>query len=61
LFLSTHERRFALLLGRKMAPRSADDTTIILNFRGWDRSGPQVDVDYAPLQRDEIEAKLAAA
>jgi DNA repair exonuclease SbcCD ATPase subunit len=61
LFLSTHERRFALLLGRKLAPRSADDTTIILNFRGWDRSGPQIDVDYAPLQREEIDAKLAAA
>jgi len=61
LFLSTHERRFALLLSRKLAPRSAEDTTIILNFRGWDRSGPQVDVDYVQLQNDEIEAKLAAA
>jgi DNA repair exonuclease SbcCD ATPase subunit len=61
LFLSTHERRFALLLGRKLAPRRPEDTTLILNFRGWDRSGPQVEVERAPLQKEEIDARLAAA
>ena len=61
LFLSTHERRFALLLSRKLAPRRAGDTTIVLNFRSWDRSGPQVEIERPPLQSDAIEARLAAA
>lgn len=61
LLLSTHERRFALLLARKLAPRRPEDKTIVLNFRSWDRSGPQVEVDYVPLQSAEIDARLAAA
>ncbi len=61
LFLSTHERRFALLLRRKLAPRSPDDKTIVLNFRSWDRSGPQVEVENVMPQHDEIGARLAVA
>ena len=40
LVISTHERRFAGLLERKLAPRSPDESTIMLEFLGWDRSGP---------------------
>jgi DNA repair exonuclease SbcCD ATPase subunit len=61
LILSTHERRFASLLERKLAPRKSSDTTIVLTFRGWDRSGPQIDVEEMPVQNREIEARLAVA
>ncbi len=43
LIISTHERRLAGLLERKLAPRSANDTTTVLEFVGWDRSGPSVE------------------
>lgn len=43
LIISTHERRFARLLERKLAPRSGTDTTRVLEFVGWDRSGPAVE------------------
>lgn len=43
LVVSTHERRLAQLLERKLAPRSANESTIILEFVGWDRSGPTVE------------------
>lgn len=42
LVISTHERRFAGLLERKLAPRSPGHETLILEFLGWDRSGPSV-------------------
>jgi DNA repair exonuclease SbcCD ATPase subunit len=42
LIISTHERRFARLLERKLAPRSESYTTRVLEFVGWDRSGPAV-------------------
>ncbi len=43
LIISTHERRFAGLLERKLAPRSTNDATLVLEFLGWDRSGPSVE------------------
>lgn len=43
LVISTHERRLAKLLERKLAPRSAEESTIVLDFLGWDRSGPTVE------------------
>ena len=43
LIVSTHERRFAGLLERKLAPRMADSSTKLIRFTGWDRSGPTVD------------------
>lgn len=43
LIISTHERRFARLLERKLAPRSESYTTRVLEFVGWDRSGPAVE------------------
>lgn len=42
LIISTHERRFARLLERKLAPRSESYSTRVLEFVGWDRSGPAV-------------------
>lgn len=42
LIVSTHDRRFAGLLERKLAPRSLIDSTLVLEFRGWDRSGPTI-------------------
>ncbi len=43
LIVSTHERRFAGLLERKLAPRTEHVSTRIIRFAGWDRSGPKVD------------------
>ncbi|MET4428636.1 AAA family ATPase [Mycolicibacterium sp. 624] len=43
LIVSTHERRFAGLLERKLAPRTTDAATKLIRFVGWDRSGPTID------------------
>lgn len=42
LVLSTHERRFASLLRRKLAPRASQNTAVVFEFLGWDRTGPSV-------------------
>lgn len=42
LVISTHDRRFARLLERKLSPRFADESTIAIEFVGWNRSGPVV-------------------
>jgi DNA repair exonuclease SbcCD ATPase subunit len=42
VIVSTHERRFAQLLERKLAPREDQDRTIVHEFVGWERSGPLV-------------------
>lgn len=42
LVISTHERRFAGLLERKLAPREAGARTIVLEFMAWDRSGHSI-------------------
>lgn len=51
LIVSTHERRFASLLERKLAPREGHSRTKIIKFTGWDRSGPTV-------QEQVVEAQL---
>lgn len=43
LIISTHERRFAGLLERKLAPRSGTESTRTIKFVAWDRSGPVVE------------------
>ncbi len=48
LIVSTHERRFADLIERKLAPRRAQDRALVLEFTGWDRSGPQVKLREVP-------------
>jgi DNA repair exonuclease SbcCD ATPase subunit len=54
LIVSTHERRFAGLLERKLAPRTDGASTKLIRFAGWDRSGPQVDQEViAPQLLDD--------
>ena len=43
ILISTHDRRLAKLLERKLAPRSTGETTAVIDFLGWDRSGPSVE------------------
>lgn len=43
LIVSTHERRFAGLLERKLAPRTEHSSTRLIRFEGWNRSGPAVE------------------
>jgi DNA repair exonuclease SbcCD ATPase subunit len=42
LIVSTHDRRLASLLKRKLAPRQDGQRTRLLNFRGWETAGPVV-------------------
>jgi energy-coupling factor transporter ATP-binding protein EcfA2 len=49
LVLSTHDRRYASLLQRKLAPREADARTVSYEFEGWTRSGPKVNTTIEPL------------
>lgn len=43
LVISTHERRLASLLQRKLAPRSAPERTRVIEFKAWTRNGPEID------------------
>jgi energy-coupling factor transporter ATP-binding protein EcfA2 len=49
LILSTHDRRYASLLRRKLAPREADTRTLSYEFEGWTRRGPRVNTTIEPL------------
>ena len=42
VIVSTHERRFAELLERKLSPRRVQDRTLIHEFVGWQRAGPLI-------------------
>jgi len=51
VILATHERRFAALLRRKLAPRADDERLRVITFTGWSRAGPEYHedlVDYIP-------------
>jgi hypothetical protein len=50
LVVSTHERRLASLLERKLAPRSEGVRTRIIHFTGWDRGGPKIEQEDAELE-----------
>ena len=56
LVLSTHDRRIANLLRRKLAPRDPRDRTIIHQFTGWDRCGPSMETEL--LVYEASNAKL---
>lgn len=58
LIVSTHERRFAGLLERKLAPRAEGSRTKIIRFTGWDRSGPTVDEQFVAAQLLEDPIRL---
>lgn len=49
LIVTTHDRRFASLLGRKLAPREAGTRTILHEFEGWTADGPLVRSSDEPL------------
>ena len=58
VLLSTHDRRFANLLARKLAPRESEDVTVVHRFGGWDRSGPVVETERITYQREPGTLKL---
>lgn len=58
LLLSTHDRRFANLLRRKLAPRDRRDRTVIHRFTGWDRRGPSVVTDVLGYEPRSAELRL---
>lgn len=58
LIVSTHERRFASLLERKLAPRAEGSRTKIIRFTGWDRSGPTVSEQFIEAQLLEDPIRL---
>jgi DNA repair exonuclease SbcCD ATPase subunit len=43
LVVSTHERRLASLLERKLAPRSNSERTRVIEFTAWTRDGPEIE------------------
>jgi chromosome segregation protein len=49
LIVTTHDRRFAALLGRKLAPREAGTRTVLHEFEGWTADGPHVHSSDEPL------------
>jgi DNA repair exonuclease SbcCD ATPase subunit len=44
LIITTHDRRFAALLERKLGAREPGRDSLHLTFRSWDRDGPSVEV-----------------
>ena len=42
LILATHERKFGQLLARKLRPIDENQTTRLIEFDGWDRTGPKI-------------------
>ena len=50
LIVSTHFEPFGRLLARKLAPRHRDETARVLEFLGWDRSGPVVEERDLPYE-----------
>ena len=58
LILSTHDPRFANLLGRKLAPRRRGDRTIVYKFTGWDRRGPTVDSESLTYREEDSLLRL---
>ncbi len=49
IIVTTHDRRFASLLGRKLAPREAGSRTVLHEFEGWTAEGPQIQSTDEPL------------
>lgn len=59
LMISTHDRRFASLLERKLRPISISQRTVRVELSGWNSTGPMVtQVDMA---RDSTPIRIAAA
>ena len=58
LVLSTHDRRFANLLRRKLTPRDSRDRTVVHQFRGWDRRGPFVETELIAYEASDAQLRL---
>ncbi len=53
LIISTHDRRLAALLERKLAPRLDGESTSVVEFEAWTRRGPQLERRIVEPQLDE--------
>jgi DNA repair exonuclease SbcCD ATPase subunit len=49
LIVTTHDRRFADLLARKLSPRQRGSRTVLIELDGWTEDGPTVRVQDEPL------------
>jgi DNA repair exonuclease SbcCD ATPase subunit len=49
LIVTTHDRRFAAVLERKLAPREPGSRTVLHEFEGWTEDGPIVKSSDEPL------------
>lgn len=53
LIVSTHDKRLADLLRRKLAPRRSEERTRFFEFVAWSRTGPLIDESDVPPQLDQ--------
>ena len=58
LVISTHDRRFASLLERKLRPVEDGQRTVVVDLQGWDREGPHV--TQRDVDRDPTPVRIAA-
>jgi DNA repair exonuclease SbcCD ATPase subunit len=58
LIVSTHDRRLAGLLARKLAPRTGGHRTRLLRFIAWSREGPLIDASEVESQVDQGERRV---
>jgi DNA repair exonuclease SbcCD ATPase subunit len=49
MIVTTHDRRFASLLTRKLTPREAGSRTVLHEFAGWTADGPELRTVDQPL------------
>jgi len=61
LLISSHEKRLANLLERKLTGRAEPLHTITLNFVSWNRSGPEIEVvRHEPVEDRPVLDHLSA-
>ncbi|MGH3024777.1 MAG: AAA family ATPase [Gaiellaceae bacterium] len=58
ILVTTHDRRFARLLERKLRPRQSGETSLQIEFATWERSGPSIE---ATVREPEPVPELLAA
>lgn len=58
LIVSTHDARFGRLLERKLRPVQDGQRTIVIEFKGWSRQGP--DVEVREVARDPKPLRIVA-
>ncbi len=50
LLVTTHDRRFADVLVRKLSPRDSGQTLLVHHFTGWTREGPVIATERPEIQ-----------